>query len=221
MNQQQRPMVCLLCHQGHTKAATATNQAGVLACLVLSSAAEYLTRRPNGKEEPIVTRSKWLSLGTILIASTLVLSLPARAAEPKDPATQALEEYLKAARGDIIQRRDSAVRTLIKVDGEQAKTFAQLMGQYDAELKRIGEARGALLREYAKVYKNPSPDQAKDMALRSIKLDEDRNALRRKYFDLMADKVSVLVAGQFLQLERQFETLMDVQTQSIVPLAGE
>ena len=59
------------------------------------------------------------------------------------------------------------------------------------------------------------------MALRSIKLDEDRNALRRKYFDLMAEKVSVLVAGQFLQLERQFETLMDVQTQAIVPLAGE
>jgi hypothetical protein len=37
----------------------------------------------------------------------------------------------------------------------------------------------------------------------------------------MSEKVSVLVAGQFLQLERQFETLMDVQTQAIVPLAGE
>ena len=193
----------------------------MLACSALSPTAEFLTRRPNCQEESIVTRSKWLSLSTILIASTLILSLPARAAEPKDPATQSLEEYLKAARGDILQRRDSAVRTLIKLDGDQAKTFAQLMGQYDAELKKIGEARGALLREYAKVYKNPTPDQAKDIALRSIKLDEDRNALRRKYFDLMAEKVSVLVAGQFLQLERQFETLMDVQTQAIVPLAGE
>ena len=193
----------------------------MLACSALSPTAEFLTRRPNCQEESIVTRSKWLSLSTILIASTLILSLPARAAEPKDPATQSLEEHLKAARGDILQRRDSAVRTLIKLEGDQAKTFAQLMAQYDAELKKIGEARGALLREYAKVYKNPSPDQAKDVAIRSIKLDEDRNALRRKYFDLMADKVSVLVAGQFLQLERQFETLMDVQTQAIVPLAGE
>ena len=168
-----------------------------------------------------MTRSKWLPLSTILIASTLALSLPAQAAGPQDPANQALEDHLKAARGDIYQRRDSAVRTLIKLEGDQAKTFAQLMAQYDAELKKVGEARGALLREYAKVYKNPTPDQAKDMALRSIKLDEDRNNLRRKYFELMAEKVSVLVAGQFLQLERQFETLMDVQTQAIVPLAGE
>jgi len=168
-----------------------------------------------------VTRSKWLSLSTILIASALVLSLPARSAEPMDPATQALEEYLKATRGDLVQRRDSAVQTLIKLDGDQARTFAQLKGQYDAELKKIGEARGALLREYAKVYRNMSPDQAKDFAIRSIKLDEERNNLRRKYFDLMSEKVSVLVAGQFLQLERQFETLMDVQSQAIVPLAGE
>jgi Spy/CpxP family protein refolding chaperone len=193
----------------------------VLVFPAFSSAAGFPTRRPDRKEEPIVTRSKWLPLSTILIASTLALSHPAQAAGPQDPANQALEDHLKAARGDIMQRRDSAVRTLIKLEGDQAKTFAQLMAQYDAELKKIGEARRALLREYAKVYKNPSPDQAKDMAIRSIKLDEDRNALRRKYFDLMADKVSVLVAGQFLQLERQFETLMDVQTQSIVPLAGE
>ncbi len=120
-----------------------------------------------------------------------------------------------------MQRRDSAVQTLIKLDGDQAKTFAQLKSQYDAELKKIGEARGTLLREYAKVYKNMSPDQAKDFAIRSIKLDEERNNLRRKYFDLMSEKVSVLAAGQFLQLERQFETLMDVQTQSIVPLVGD
>lgn len=168
-----------------------------------------------------MTRSRWHSLSTILVASTLALSLPAQAAGPQDPANQALEDHLKAARGDIYQRRDSAVRTLIKLEGDQAKTFAQLVAQYDEELKKIGAARGALLREYVNVYRNPTPDQAKDMALRSIKLDDDRNALRRKYFDLMAEKVSVLAAGQFLQLERQFETLMDVQTQSIVPLAGE
>lgn len=221
MNQQQGHMECLMCHQDYTKAAGAAMQEFVLGFPAFSSAAGFPSRRPDRKEEPIVTRSKWLSLSTILIASALVLALPARSAEPMDPATQALEEYLKATRGDLVQRRDSAVQTLIKLDGDQAKTFAQLKGQYDAELKKIGEARGALLREYAKVYKSMSPDQAKDFAIRSIKLDEERNNLRRKYFDLMSEKVSVLVAGQFLQLERQFETLMDVQSQAIVPLAGE
>ena len=168
-----------------------------------------------------MTRSKCVLVSMLLIAAVPLLSLPAQAESPNDATVKALEEYLKAARGDLMQRRDSAVKTLIKLDGDQAKAFAQLREQYDAELKKIGDARGTLLREYAKVYKSPSPEQAKDFAARSIKLDEDRNNLRRKYFDLMSEKVSVLAASQFLQLQRQFETLMDVQTQSIVPLAGE
>ena len=64
-------------------------------------------------------------------------------------------------------------------------------------------------------------EQAKDLGARSLKVDDERNALRRKYFDLMSQKVSPLAAGQFLQLERQFETMMDLKVQSVVPLAGE
>jgi hypothetical protein len=167
-----------------------------------------------------VTRSKWLPFSMLLIVVALVLSPPARAEGPKDPTTQALGEHLKAVRGDIMAKRESALKTLIVLDENQAKAFWPLKKEYDAELMKNGEARKALLREYAKVYKSPSPEQAKDMAVRSLKLDEDRNGLRSKYFDLMSQKVSVLAAGQFLQLTRQFETMMDLKVQSVVPLAG-
>lgn len=166
-------------------------------------------------------RSKWLPLSTLLIAVALVLSLPARAKEPMDPTTQSLKEYLQVARGDIIERRESAMKTLIRLDEAQAKAFWPLKSQYDAELKALGETRGALLREYAKVSKTATAEQAKDIAARSFKLDDDRNALRRKYFDLIAEKVSPLAAAQWLQLERQFETMMDLKIQAVVPLAGD
>jgi len=103
---------------------------------------------------------KWLPLATILIALSLVLSLPARA---EDPTTKSLEEYLKAARGDVMERRESALRTFIKLDETQSKTFWQLKKEYDAELTANGDARKALLREYAKVYKTITSAQAKDM----------------------------------------------------------
>ncbi len=163
-------------------------------------------------------RSKWLSLATILIAAFLVPSVPARA---EDPTTKSLEDYLKATRGDVMERRESALKTFIKLDEAQSKTFWQLKNDYDAELKKNNEARAAGLREFAKVYRTITPEQAKDLGARSLKLDEERNALRRKYFDLMSEKVSPLAAGQFLQLERQFETMMDFKVQSVVPLAGE
>jgi len=168
-----------------------------------------------------VKSAKWLPLSVLLVVAALFLSPPAQAEGSKDPTTKALGEHLKAVRGDIMAKRESALKTLIVLDESQAKAFWPLKDQYDAELRKNGEARQALLREYAKVYKNPSPEQAKDLAKRSLKLDEDRNNLRGKYFDLMSEKVSVVAAGQFLQLTRQFETMMDMKVQSVVPLAGE
>ncbi len=165
-------------------------------------------------------RSKWLAGFVLLIGAIAVVSFPVQAEAPSDPAVQALEEHLKVVRGDIMEQRKSALTTLIQLDADQAKVFWPLKEQYDKELQKIGDARRALLEEYAKAYKNLTPDAAKEMGLRSLKLDEERNNLRRKYFELMLDKVSPIAAAQFLQLERQFETMMDLKVQTVVPLAG-
>lgn len=162
-------------------------------------------------------RSRRLIFAALLVGAALASVLPAMAA---DPMAKQLEQQIDAMRGDVMDRRESALKTLIPLDGEQATAFWPLKAQYDEELRTNGKAREALLREYAKVHKAITPEQAKDLGARSLKLDEDRNALRRKYFDLMSEKVSPVAAAQFLQLERQFETMMDFKVQSIVPLAG-
>lgn len=164
--------------------------------------------------------SKRLFASPLLIGGLLVLSPVARAEEPKDATTNYLEDHLKLVRGELVQRRESALRTLIKVDESQAKVFWPLKEQYDTELKGLAESRQALLREYAKAHKSLTPEVAKDLGTRSLKLDEDRNNLRKKFFDLMSQKVSVIAAAQFMQLERQYETMMDLKVQSVVPLAG-
>lgn len=167
-----------------------------------------------------MSRSKWSLLATLLFLSALVLSQPAHGEEQKAPASQSLEDHLKVVRGDVLQKRESALRTVIELDENQAKAFWPLKEQYDAELKKIGESREVLLREYVKVYQSLSAEKAADLATRSLKLDDDRNALRRKYFDLMSRKVSPVAASQFLQLQRQFETMMDLKVQTVIPLAG-
>ena len=162
-------------------------------------------------------RSKGLWAPAILAGAALLVSTPARAA---DPAVKALENQIEAMRGDVMERRESALKTLIPLDGEQATMFWPLKAEYDEELRKNGKAREALLREYAKLGAAITAEQAKDIATRSLKLDEDRLQLRRKYFELMSEKVSPLASAQFLQLERQFETMMDFKLQAIVPLAG-
>ena len=165
-------------------------------------------------------RSKRLLPSLLLIGGLPVLSPVARAQEPKEAPAAYLEDHLKLVRGDLVQRRESALKTLIQVDENQAKVFWPLKEQYDTELKALGESRQSLLREYAKAHKSLTADQAKELSTRSLKLDEDRNNLRKKFFDLMSQKVSVIAAAQFMQLERQYETMMDLKVQSVVPLAG-
>lgn len=131
-----------------------------------------------------------------------------------------IEESLNVVRGDIMARRDAAMQAIIQLDATQAKPFAALKSEYDGELKKLSEARKALLHEYLEANKALTPEKATDLATRSLTLDDQRNALRRKYFERMSKELSPVIAGQFLQLERQFETMADLKVATVMPVAG-
>ena len=119
-----------------------------------------------------MTSVRWLP---VLLLVSLATAVPTRAADKTE--AQMLDEHLQVVRGDIVAKRDSAIKTLVQVDEQHAAAFRTLREQYDA--------------------------------------------LLRKYFDLMAAQVSPVAAGQFLQIERQFETMADLKVATAMPLAGE
>lgn len=131
-----------------------------------------------------------------------------------------IEESLSVVRGDILARRDAAMQAIIQLPANQAKPFAALKAAYDAELKKLGEGRKALIQEYLAAHKTLTAEKATDLAQRSLALDDQRNALRKTYFERMSKELSPVIAGQFLQLERQFETMMDLKVATVMPVAG-
>src|SRR5678816_17001 len=90
----------------------------------------------------------------------------ARAADKTE--AQMLDEHLQVVRGDIVAKRDSAIKTLVQVDPSKAAAFSTLRGQYDAELKKISDARQALIREFVSGRKSLSDEKARDLAKRSL-----------------------------------------------------
>ena len=163
-----------------------------------------------------MTSVRWLPL---LLLSAAAASGIAQAADKTE--AQMLDEHLQAVRGDLIAKRDSAIKTLVQVDPSKAATFDKLRGQYDVELKALGDARKAILHEFLVDRRSLSADKAKDLASRSLELDSKRNALRKKYFDLMASQVSPISAAQFLQVAWQFETMSDLKLATAMPIAGD
>jgi hypothetical protein len=166
-----------------------------------------------------VNRRSWNALFLFVVLS-LILPSPGRAEEAKDANIKAIEESIQMIRGDITARRESAVSTLIRLEGEQASAFRLLKKQYDDEVKSLDQERASVAREYAQVYRNLNPEQAGDLAGRTLSLEEKRSTLRRKYYDLMAKQVSPVAAVQFLQLQRRFDSMLDVKAATVIPIAG-
>ena len=78
----------------------------------------------------------------------------------------------------------------------------------------------SLIREFMGSHDSLSDKQATDLATRALDIFDLRTGLRRKYFKLMSDEVSPVIAVQFLQLQSQFETMGDLEMSGAVPLAG-
>jgi hypothetical protein len=152
-----------------------------------------------------------------LVGAVLALSLvqPVQAQAPGQP----LDEYIKIVRGDMAKRRDSALRGLIQLSEAEAKAFWPLKEAYDAELKELGEVDLKLIREFGKTHDKLSPEKATELAGRFFDLEEQHLALHRKYFKKISEEVSPVVAVQFLQLQRQFETMADLKLITNAPLA--
>jgi hypothetical protein len=170
-------------------------------------------------EASTVNKIKMLGLCVLLIGTALawIPGQPARAEEQAQ--TQTLEEYFEVLRGDLTLRRDSALRALIQLGEGEAEPFWALQKAYDAELAQIGEKRLAVAQKYMKHHADLTAEQATGLAQKFLALDDERNALRRKYFEKIAADVSPIVAVQFLQLQRQFETMADLKVATNAPLA--
>jgi hypothetical protein len=168
-----------------------------------------------------VNKFKLIGLGLLVTgaAMTWLLVQPARADQEPQVEVQTLEEYFKVVRGDLIARRDSALRALVQVGEQEGQAFWSLQKAYDVELSKIGEKRRALMRDYWQSHDKLTAEQATDLAEQSLALDDERNALRRKYFRRISEEVSPIVAVQFLQLQRQFEIMADLKVATYAPLA--
>jgi len=136
-----------------------------------------------------------------------------------DAEQETLESYLKLVRGDLEARRDSALQGLLHLSATEAKAFAPLKQGYDQELRGIGNRRLAAIDDYVKVSSKLTPEDARRLGEVFHQLDVDRLNLRKKYFDRVSKDVSPVAAVQFMQIERQFETMGDLKLATRMPIA--
>lgn len=129
-----------------------------------------------------------------------------------------VEQDIKLLREDIRSRKKQLIAANLKLTADQAAKFWPLYDQYAADLSRIGDQQTTLIREYADQWGTMTDEQASRLAKRSLAMDERIAQLRVKYLPIFSQAVPGQVVATFFQLDRRFQTLLEIQLASQIPL---
>ena len=156
-----------------------------------------------------------------ILALTAVTGLFAQEQKVQDPAqSQELNEqaYIRLLRADLKTKKKQIVTDTMQLTDQQGAIFWPIYRQYDAEQTKLGDQKLTIVQDYAQNFLNMSNEKADQLAQRVMALDDQRSALRRKYYDLMKKSLPSVLVVRFFQVEAQLQLLVDLQIASNLPI---
>jgi hypothetical protein len=125
-------------------------------------------------------------------------------AQSKELNTEADVELL---REDVQAKRQEVIKEGMQLDEKQAASFWPVYEQYAGEPKQLGDQKLAIMQDYAKNFMTMDDAKADELAQRVMVLDEQRTALRKKYYQAMKKVLPTVLVVRFFQLDNQLQML--------------
>ena len=151
-------------------------------------------------------------VGVLLLAGVSFLSGPYVSAQT------ATEQEIELLRKDIRSHKKELIALNLSMTATEATEFWPVYDQYQSEYTKIGDAKVALIREYAQNWGTMTDEQALNYLKRSDEISTSVIQLRNKYVPLVNQILSGKKTATFFQLERRIELLVEVQLASQIPL---
>jgi hypothetical protein len=151
----------------------------------------------------------------VLFAAAWLITGSAWAQTTKD---KELEAYTDLLRKDLRKEKQSVVDQAMGLDAAQKSQFWAIYADYQAALDKIWDQRMANIAKYADTFDKMTDQTADQLAVKMIDLEEQRTALRKKYFSVYKGKMGARTAARFLQVETSLAYLIDLQLASEIPI---
>jgi hypothetical protein len=155
---------------------------------------------------------------TLLGFVVALLSTAAFAQQAVQVDEETANRYIELVRSDINRDRVALIGQAMAFSADESATFWPIYNEFEAELNQLGDARVALIRDYAANFTMMTDAKALELGQRSLELESQRTALRQSYFDRISAEMSPVIAARFLQVDRQLQMLLDLQIASELPL---
>ena len=151
--------------------------------------------------------------GAFLLRSSLLpaqtYSTPMPTVNDKDVAL--LRKNLQAEAKQLITKN-------MQLTDSEAAAFWPLYDQYAAEIRKVNDTRFGLMKQYAKVYKTMTPDEADSMVELLAESDQTIISLRMQYLPRFQQALpGSTKAALFMQLDRRLDAMFNVQMASQLP----
>jgi hypothetical protein len=156
-----------------------------------------------------------------VVSGLLLSSVPLLAQATQDANASpniAIDTQIKLLREDVRSERKQLVAANLSLTDTEATKFWPIYDQYAAEVWKIGDARVALIKEYAQSYDTITDAQANDFMDRSAAIDQQFAALLTKYVPIFEKVISSKKTARLYQIDRRLDLLVNVQLFANIPM---
>ncbi len=158
-------------------------------------------------------------LGAMALASQPIFAQAAQSAPGAGASpTASLDQDIKTLRADVQSSRKAITAENMNLTADEATKFWPIYDQYAAEVARIGDARLALIKDYAANYDTMTDDQANLFIERAAAIDQQFTAARSKYVPIFEKAISAKKTALWYQIDRRLDLLINLQLAGNIPV---
>ena len=129
-----------------------------------------------------------------------------------------LDQDIKMLRSDVQASRKTITAENMNLSADEATKFWPIYDQYAAEVAKIGDARVALIKDYATNYDTMTDEQANAFIQRAAAIDQQFTDTRTKYVPMFQKAISAKKTALWYQIDRRLDLLINLQLAANIPV---
>jgi hypothetical protein len=165
---------------------------------------------------------------------TLLLTAPTfgqTSAKPVSPAAAGLGKvegssnvdrniraYIELLRSDLKSSKSQIMGEVMQLNTDQATKFWPIYKEFESDYAGVGDRIVGVVTKYADEVDSMTDAKANQLGEQVLSIEQQRNELKKKYYDRVKEALGGIIAMRFLQVENQLERIVDLQIAAGLPI---
>lgn len=133
-------------------------------------------------------------------------------------ASPLTDDDIRLLREDVQSIKDQVIKNTMQFTTAESAVFWPVYRKYSLEYQAIATKRLSLITEYAQNLDHMDNAKASSLTERFLQIEDDTQALRRRYFPMFKQTLGAKRAAKFYQVDNRLTMIVNIQLASEIPL---